>query len=258
MVVEPKIAPQEGVSKGPVKSRPSDVSPVEVVVVNAEGDFRRGDWLATEEPLEIRVRGAGQEAVSVAVTMRTPGHDAELAVGFLHSEGFLGEPGEVESVGPCLTGAKGRSCNIVSVALAKPFDGASLKRNFVSNSSCGLCGKVALDQIAVRCSRVGPGPIVPKSVIIGLPGTLRDAQAARRPLHAGPRIRFRRLHPRRRRRTLSACPSTPPPDRPTHFLWALSRARRPHHAGVVGARVPSPKPKPTHARFCWGHTGQGS
>ena len=178
MVVEPKIAPQEGVSKGPVKSRPSDVSPVEVVVVNAEGDFRRGDWLATEEPLEIRVRGAGQEAVSVAVTMRTPGHDAELAVGFLHSEGFLGEPGEVESVGPCLTGAKGRSCNIVSVALAKPFDGASLKRNFVSNSSCGLCGKVALDQIAVRCSRVGPGPIVPKSVIIGLPGTLRDAQAA--------------------------------------------------------------------------------
>ena len=178
MVIEPNIAAEDRRPGGTVKNAVSDVSPVEVVVVSASGDLRRSDWLATEEPLEIRARGPGQTAVSVAVTMRTPGHDSELAVGFLHSEGFLTHPGVLESVGPCRTRGKSRSCNVVAVSLTEPFDDATLKRNFVANSSCGLCGKVTLEQIAVRCREVAPGPIVPKSVILGLPKTLRDAQAA--------------------------------------------------------------------------------
>jgi FdhD protein len=134
------------------------------------------DLLAAEEPLEIRVQGAGQKAVSVAVTMRTPGHDHELAVGFLYSEGLLQSCEELVAVESGSAFLKTQPCNIVTIRLSRSFDPASLKRNFYATSSCGICGKASLDQIAIHCAPVASGPVLPRSVLVGLPTVLRQAQ----------------------------------------------------------------------------------
>lgn len=135
------------------------------------------DWLACEEPLEIRASGPGQKPTSVAVTMRTPGYDPELAVGFLYTEGLIRDRAEVVSSAACGPKSAGGACNIVQVVLSRPFDGGSLKRNFFATSSCGVCGKATLEQVAVRCPPVGPGPLVDRAVLVDLPGALRAAQA---------------------------------------------------------------------------------
>jgi FdhD protein len=108
--------------------------------------------------------------------MRTPGNDFELAVGFLYSEGLIGL-GEVKRVAYCddLPGEDQRY-NVVSVTLHRPFDAASLRRNFYASSSCGVCGKAALDDIEVRCEPVGPGPRVPLATLLALPEKLRSDQ----------------------------------------------------------------------------------
>ena len=136
----------------------------------------RADTLVTEEPLEIRVEGPDQEPVQVAVTMRTPGGDFELAAGFLFTEGLVA-PGEVRRVAYCdnLPGEDQRY-NVVSVSLARPFDREELRRNFFATSSCGVCGKAALEDVEVRCDPVGPGPQVPLDVLLGLPDRLRAEQ----------------------------------------------------------------------------------
>lgn len=147
-------------------------------VVTVTGGIRTGrtDTLAAEEPMEIRVAGPDQELSSVAVTMRTPGGDFELAVGFLFTEGLIGRY-DVQRVAYCdnLPGEDQRY-NVVSVNLERPFDPELLRRNFYATSSCGICGKAALDDIEVRCAPVGPGPEVPASVLAGLPDELRTAQ----------------------------------------------------------------------------------
>ena len=136
----------------------------------------RPDRLATEEPLEIRAGGPGQEAVSVAVTMRTPGNDFELAVGFLYTEGLVGSPREVTSLSYCQLPPDEQHYNVVTVRLARPFDPGFIRRNFFATSSCGVCGKASLDQVEIACAPVGPGPVVAGSVLLGLPQTLRQAQ----------------------------------------------------------------------------------
>ena len=108
----------------------------------------------------------------MAVTMRTPDNDAELAVGFLYTEGLVlsrtrGRCGHMRR----RFATRGGGGNVVEVALERPFDGSALKRNFFATSSCGICGKATLDQIAVRCPPVRPGPVVGRSVLIGLPDT---------------------------------------------------------------------------------------
>jgi FdhD protein len=145
--------------------------------VGGEAVGPRADWLASEEPLEIRARGPAQKPVSVAVTMRTPGDDPELAVGFLFTEGLIGDRAEVASAGECTPSRTGGACNVVQVELARPFDGSALRRNFFATSSCGVCGKATLDQVAVRCRPVEPGPLVGRSVLVALPAALREAQA---------------------------------------------------------------------------------
>lgn len=157
---------------------PRGVAAADVVVVGENSVQERADWLSVEEPLEIRARGPGQKPTSVAITMRTPGDDAELAVGFLYTEGLVRDRSEVVSAGACGPGRPGGACNVVQVALSTPFDGSSLKRNFFATSSCGICGKATLDQVAVRCPPVGPGPVVGRSVLVGLPDALRKAQQA--------------------------------------------------------------------------------
>jgi FdhD protein len=147
-----------------------------VVAVHDGASSERTDSLATEEPLEIRVQGEGQEQVQVAVTMRTPGGDFELAVGFLFTEGLIA-PGEARRVAYCdnLPGEDQRY-NVVSVTLDRPFDAERLRRNFFANSSCGVCGKAALEDVEVRCERVAPGPEVELQALLGLPDGLRAAQ----------------------------------------------------------------------------------
>jgi FdhD protein len=136
----------------------------------------RADTLATEEPLEIRVQGAGQDQVQVAVTMRTPGGDFDLAVGFLYTEGLIA-PGEVRRVAYCdnLPGQDQRY-NVVAVTLDRPFDPERLRRNFYANSSCGVCGKAALEDVEVRCEPVEPGPEIDLDILLSLPERLRAAQ----------------------------------------------------------------------------------
>lgn len=151
-------------------------TPVRVVAVNDGVRSERPDTLATEEPMETRVAGPDQEAVQVAVTMRTPGGDYELAVGFLFTEGLI-VPADVRRVAYCddLDAADQRY-NVVTVTLNRPFDPASLRRNFYATSSCGICGKAALDDIQVHCAPVGPGPSVTAAVLSSLPDKLRANQ----------------------------------------------------------------------------------
>jgi FdhD protein len=154
-----------------------NVTRTRVLAVNEGVRAERTDSLATEEPLEIRVQGPGQEQAQVAVTMRTPGGDFELAVGFLFTEGLIA-PGEVQRVAYCdtLPGEEQRY-NVVSVTLDRPFDAETLRRNFYANSSCGVCGKAALEDVEVRCEPVAPGPEVELGVLVSLPDRLREAQS---------------------------------------------------------------------------------
>jgi FdhD protein len=139
---------------------------------------RRPDRLAGEEPMAIRVAGPGQEPVDVAVTMRTPGHDAELAVGFLVSEGLLAAADlsgvEVELGDP---GRVATPENEVVVRIRRPFDPAAVPaRAFVASASCGICGKASLDDVAIRCAALPDGPRVDAAVLGALPDRLRARQ----------------------------------------------------------------------------------
>lgn len=159
-----------------VPRAPKDAAPASVLVFGAGEPRVRDDWLAVEEPLEIRARGPGQEPVSVAVTMRTPGDDPELAVGFLYTEGLIRARDDVVDARECAPGREGGACNIVQVKLSRPFDASILKRNFFATSSCGVCGKATLEQVAVRSPGVGPGPSVRGEILAGLPDSLRAGQ----------------------------------------------------------------------------------
>ena len=152
-------------------------TPVRVLAVHQGVAGERPDVLATEEPMEIRAAGPDQELQPVAVTMRTPGGDFELAVGFLFTEGLIG-PGDVQRVAYCdnLPGEDQRY-NVVSVHLRRPFDAERVRRNFYATSSCGICGKAALDDVEVSCGPVAAGPQVSADVVASLPGALRSKQA---------------------------------------------------------------------------------
>jgi FdhD protein len=153
-----------------------NVTHVRVVAVHGDARSERADALATEEPLEIRAQGPGQEAQRVAVTMRTPGGDFELAAGFLFTEGLV-TADDVRRVAYCddLDDEEQRY-NVVTVTLAPPFDTERLSRNFYATSSCGVCGKASLDDIAVRCEVVPAGFTVAADVLVSMPDRLREAQ----------------------------------------------------------------------------------
>ncbi len=139
------------------------------------------DELAGEEPLEVRVRGR-----AVTVTMRTPSvgpdraiHDAELAAGFLLSEGVIRDGSDVVAVEPC--GRPGNTDgNIVNVFLRADcdFDPRRLTRHVFASSSCGLCGKATIDAVRAGFPPVSSALWVPADVVLDLPTRLREAQAA--------------------------------------------------------------------------------
>ncbi len=161
----------------PPDDRSSTARPV--LTVRAGVVRRRSDWLAGEEPMAIRVAGPGQAPIDVAVTMRTPGHDAELAVGFLVSEGLL-DPVDIAD----LAVEVGDPADIATpenellVRIRRAFDAAAIpSRAFVASASCGICGKASLDDIVIRSSPLPPGPGLDADILASLPDRLRAGQA---------------------------------------------------------------------------------
>ncbi|HET8527927.1 MAG TPA: formate dehydrogenase accessory sulfurtransferase FdhD [Gaiellaceae bacterium] len=134
-----------------------------VDVVRLPGAAVERDAVAVEEPLEIRIGGR-----PVAVTMRTPGHDEELALGFCLSEGLRPTAARLPD---------DLAANTVDVD-APAFDPARLQRSFYTSSSCGVCGKGALEAVSVEAPRVASQLRVPLALVASLPGRLRAAQAA--------------------------------------------------------------------------------
>jgi FdhD protein len=165
---------------------------VQVLAVDENGARRRPDALVTEEPLEIRVHGPRQEPAPLAVTMRTPGNDFELAAGFCFAEDIISAPDDFDTIEYCLLGQSEQQYNVVTVGLRHPVGDEVTARRFLANSSCGVCGKAALEDIAVRTQPVADGPIVGASVLQGLPAALLEHQkvfGATGGLHAAARFR---------------------------------------------------------------------
>jgi len=119
------------------------------------------DEVAVEEPLEIRVDGR-----PVAVAMRTPGEDEELALGFLHGEGLIGAEPRVAGPPPDLA--------VNTVEVAGPLLREPGQRSFFTTSSCGVCGKGALEEVAVHAEPLPPGPAIPRDLLAALPDRLRQ------------------------------------------------------------------------------------
>jgi len=141
------------------------------------------DSVAVEEPMEIRVETSVNGAVSVrpvSVTMRTPGSDFELAVGFLFSEGILAGKEAVREVTYCRSGDVLQEYNVVTVRLKEgmALDAGLLNRNFYTTSSCGVCGKASLEAVELRGCEPLPegGPVLAAALLPRLPETLREGQ----------------------------------------------------------------------------------
>ncbi|MEU8774368.1 formate dehydrogenase accessory sulfurtransferase FdhD [Streptomyces sp. NPDC048606] len=149
-----------------------------VVRVRGAATGVRPDTLVAEEPLEIRLNGR-----PLAITMRTPGDDFALAVGFLVSEGVIGRTSDVEAVTYCegATEDGSNTYNVVNVRLAAgvPLPDITLERNVYTTSSCGLCGKASLDAVrtATRFPGLADDPLrIPAELLTALPDRLRAAQ----------------------------------------------------------------------------------
>ena len=175
---------------------PDSKSEARVYVVQDGSSSARTDQLATEEPLEIRLRagrtvdgrgpvpvfrrsGAGQRTVSI--TMRTPGNDFELAAGFLYGEGIVRGPDEIHALSHSDDARveEDRRHNIVNVDLRSGTlpDLQSVERQFYTTSACGVCGKASLEALRVRgAPAIPPGPVVDPEVLRSLPDKLRAGQ----------------------------------------------------------------------------------
>ena len=160
-------------SDAPVRRAVTDV---QVLGFDRGGARRRPDQVVTEEPMEVRVAGPRQEPAPFAVAMRTPGNDFELAAGLCLTEGLLAGSDDLDGIAYCLGRDHEQLFNVVTVRLRTPVPEDVRDRRYLSNSSCGICGKPALEEIEVRCAPVGAGPIVAASVLGSLPGRLARHQ----------------------------------------------------------------------------------
>jgi FdhD protein len=161
-----------------VTVRPGSKTRAPLVVVERGQARRRSDDLTTEEPLEIRLV-AGRERRSLAVTMRTPGNDFELAAGFLYGEGVIANRDEIARMRYCVDAADEQRYNIVNVELRRDAlpDLERLERHFYRSSACGVCGAATLDALRLRgCRPISPGPVVDPAIIYPLPDALRAGQ----------------------------------------------------------------------------------
>jgi FdhD protein len=134
------------------------------------------DRVVVEEPLEIRLDGE-----PLAVTMRTPGHDEELAAGFCLTEGIVRQADDLESVVPCSVADYGNVVDVVLTEAARTQRAAAVgraRRELYLSSSCGLCGKQSIDRIEQRISPLPAGPVVSRQLLASLPERMRGAQDA--------------------------------------------------------------------------------
>ena len=154
------------------EDRDAAVTAVQMLRLSREGIAeKRSDDTAREEPLEIRVEGR-----SVAVVMRTPGHDEELTAGFLVTEGVVQKPRDILEITQCpvTTESKG---NVVDVLLGGAVvQWESLTRHVFSASSCGLCGKTSIESVFQKFSATSVNWSVPAELLWTLPDKLREAQ----------------------------------------------------------------------------------
>jgi FdhD protein len=146
-----------------------------VLTLSAQGESRRIDALAGEEPLELRVEGR-----ALAVTMRTPGHDVEFAHGFLLTEAVIASRSDVRTARFCESSSNDQQTyNVLDVELAEGVQGPgnSAERNFFMTSSCGVCGKASLDAVRLRTRFPPADPVtVTPATLATLPDALRAAQ----------------------------------------------------------------------------------
>lgn len=129
------------------------------------------DTLVREEPLEIRVRGQ-----SIAVTMRTPGHDRELAAGFLLSEGIIHHHDEIIEIAPCLESDSPENTLNIFLAGSVEVDFARLTRHVFASSSCGLCGKASIESVHQHFPPIESNMAIGAETLTTLPDRMRDAQ----------------------------------------------------------------------------------
>lgn len=151
-----------------------------IKVTKGETDEERNDLLVREEPLEIRI-GYGsstkREEFSLAVTMRTPGADEELARGFLLSEGIVSNPTQILSARYCLQAEQPENTIKVELDNDLPFYPEKFRRNFYASSSCGVCGKAALDAITNQLPQTKfKGGLISRNVLFGLTNSIGEHQ----------------------------------------------------------------------------------
>jgi len=141
-------------------------------VVRFTGSERRKveDELVSESPVEFRLHG-----VPVAVLMRTPGNDAELGLGFAITEGIVAGPDELDGV-TRIGGSSDGDRYAIDLAEGVIVDPEQFARNFFTSSSCGVCGKASIDAVRIAARSMAPGPNVARSVVAGLPATMRSSQ----------------------------------------------------------------------------------
>ncbi len=160
------------------------VAAVKITKITSTSADKAHDLLAAEEPLEIRI-GYGslqdRQQKSISVTMRTPGHDFELAIGFLLTEGIIRHPDNIETIKYCTELNSHEDLqNIVRAELKEDIiiDEKKLQRNFYATSSCGVCGKASIESIHTICEILPEANplLITKELIISLPQKLRDSQ----------------------------------------------------------------------------------
>jgi FdhD protein len=172
--------------------RPLSQTASRVTVYQDGSATQRTDKVVTEEPLEMRVSKAGSSSRPVAVTMRTPGADFELAAGFLFGEGVVTSRDDIRTISYCrdedLPPEQLYNIVIVEVAPSTQLDIASLERHFHMTSACGVCGKASIDALELRgIAEVAKGTRVSPETIRALPERLMESQklfAATGGLHA--------------------------------------------------------------------------
>ncbi|MEP2023792.1 MAG: formate dehydrogenase accessory sulfurtransferase FdhD [Reichenbachiella sp.] len=157
------------------------ISTSKILRVNAQNFEETNDLLVKEEPLEIRI-GYGQETkreeFSLAITMRTPGADEELARGFLLSEGIVKSSTDILSAKYCMQAKQPENTLKVELKNGTPFDQEKFRRNFYASSSCGVCGKASLDMITSDIPASKNNPLkVTKKTILQLTQQLKNHQS---------------------------------------------------------------------------------
>ncbi|MEV0379971.1 formate dehydrogenase accessory sulfurtransferase FdhD [Nonomuraea sp. NPDC050643] len=160
-------------------TRPGPTTRVRITEITGSTGRERRDDLATEEPLEIRLTAADGSRRTAAITMRTPGHDFELAAGFLHGEG-LARAGDIAAIAYCTDEDLPPEAryNTVTVRLRGPIpDLPVLDRHFLTSSACGVCGSASLEVLHDRCTPLLRGRLeLTPETLYALPDALRAAQ----------------------------------------------------------------------------------